>query len=188
MTTFGWIAAATLVLDQLSKWAVIRTFVPDASFLRPASFLTDATFQVTRVLIPNFLDFRFVTNTGAAFSRLEGHTEMLTAVSIIISMVVIVWAWRLKPSEQGFRLSFGLILGGAIGNLIDRVRMGHVIDFIDAHWREVYHWPTFNLADSAICVGIALLFIAGFMPGPHPAKASKAIETAPVEKARAPKS
>jgi signal peptidase II len=125
------------------------------------------------------LDLKFVTNTGAAFSWLEGHTAMLTLVSIIISMVVIVWAWRLKPQEQGFRLSFGLILGGAIGNLIDRVRMGHVIDFIDAHWREVYHWPTFNLADSAICVGIALLFIAGLMPGAQRAQAPETAEIAP---------
>jgi len=197
MIAFGWIAAATMLLDQLSKWAIIRTFVPDGSFFRPASFLTDAPSQPARVVIPNCLNIEFALNTGAAFSWLEGYTAMLTLVSIIISIVVLVWAWRLKPHEQGFRLSFGLILGGAIGNLIDRVRMGHVIDFIDAHWPMYsfankgwfeFHYATFNIADSAICVGIALLFIAGFMPGLHPAQAPIAAEIAPGEKARAPKS
>lgn len=148
MGVFTWIAVITLLLDQVSKLVVLATLVD-----RPPV-----------VLLPDMLQLQYRTNTGAAFSLLEGHTVLLTLVSIVISLFLLLWAWRLKPGEQGFRLSFGLILGGAIGNLIDRVRLGQVVDFIDAHWRDVYHWPTFNIADSAICVGIFLLVLASFRP------------------------
>ncbi|MCL5269411.1 MAG: signal peptidase II [bacterium] len=145
---FFWIAMATILLDQMSKglavWA-LRGREPVA-------------------LLPGFFQLWYRTNTGAAFSFAEGRTGMLAVFSAVISLAVVIWAWRLPPSERGLRLPLGLILGGAIGNLIDRVRLGYVIDFLDAYvvWKGEHHWPTFNLADSAVCVGMTLLILASF--------------------------
>jgi signal peptidase II len=124
------------------------------------------------VFIQNYFEFRYQTNTGAAFSMFEGHTGWLAAFSALISLGVLAWGWWLPVRERGLRLPFGLILGGAVGNLIDRVRLGHVIDFIVAHWHQ-YYWPTFNVADSAVCVGMAWLILASFRASPQPADAAR---------------
>lgn len=161
MPVFFWIAAVTILLDQLSKIAMNAIFHPlVVPGLNGTPELSKAGLEI--VLIPNLLQFWYRINTGAAFSALTNHTGFLTAISVVISLFVVAWAWFLKPEERGLRLSQGLIFGGAIGNLIDRFRLGYVIDFIDAHWKDVYHWPTFNIADSAICVGIFLLAVASF--------------------------
>jgi signal peptidase II len=152
---FGWIAGSVMIADQASK-ALVVGWLGD----RP---------PVT--VLPGLLQIHYRTNTGAAFSILEGHTGVLTLVSLVVSVLVFAWAWRLKPGEQGLRLCFGLILGGAAGNLIDRLRLGYVVDFIDAYW-TTHHWPTFNLADSAICVGIFMMIIASLRPVPCAAPAS----------------
>ncbi len=111
----------------------------------------------TLVLIPRLLQLLYRTNTGAAFSLFRDFPMVLAIFSTIVSVGLIVWGWRLRPADVGLRWPIGLILGGAVGNLIDRYRIGHVVDFIDAHWNNVYHFPTFNLADSAICVGMGWL-------------------------------
>lgn len=151
MGTFFWIAAVTVVVDQLSKVLAVLYLKPDPSGL---------------VLIPGLLNLSYAENTGAAFSIMHGRVGLLTWVSLVISIGLVLWVKFLKPYEHGTRIWYGLILGGAIGNLIDRARLGYVIDFIDAYWQQ-YHWPTFNLADSAICVGIAVLMILSLlMPVP----------------------
>lgn len=147
---FAWflaIALTMIALDQASKWLVyflIRNHPPV-------------------VIIPNFLNLSYATNTGAAFSMFAGHTGLLAVFSALISLVIAFWAWRLPPQEQGLRVPLGLILGGALGNLIDRACLGYVIDFIDAHWFDLHRWPTFNIADSAVCVGMFILIVASFM-------------------------
>lgn len=146
MVWFLAIAALTIVLDQASKWLVFFWIQG-----RPPI-----------VLIPNYLSLSYATNTGAAFSLFAGHTALLALFSALISLVIAVWAWRLVPEEQGLRLPLALILGGAVGNLVDRALLGYVIDFIDAHWYEAYRWPTFNIADSAVCVGMFILIISSF--------------------------
>jgi signal peptidase II len=160
MKPFIWIAVITMILDQITKLMMVAYFHPDIAWLNGGPVVVAARDPI--VLIPNCLQFWFRINTGAAFSSLTGKTNFLTLISIVISIGVALWACFLKPGEQGLRLSLGLILGGAVGNLIDRLWHGYVIDFIDAHWRDVYHYPTFNVADSAICVGIFLLFVASF--------------------------
>lgn len=144
--TFFVIAVIGCVLDQLTKMLAVvhleeNTPVP---------------------IIRGLLDLRRVANTGAAWSVLSEHTSLLAVFSAVISIVILVMAWRFGPGETGLRIGLGLIMGGAVGNLIDRVRLGYVIDFIDAHWFDRAHWPIFNVADSAICVGIALWLVASF--------------------------
>lgn len=160
LKSFFIIAAATAILDQLSKLVMVSIFAPLVQTIDGIPRLLHCQPEI--VLIPDVFQFMFRINTGAAFSSLTGHTGFLTAISLVISLGVVAWACFLKPGEQGMRLSLALIFGGAVGNLIDRFRLGYVIDFIDAHWREVYHWPTFNIADSCICVGIFLLFVTSF--------------------------
>lgn len=160
LKAFFLIAIVTAVIDQLTKLAMVATFAPLVQTIASEPTLIHASPPI--VLIPDVFQFMFRINTGAAFSSLTGHTGFLTAISVVISLGVVAWACFLKPGEQGMRLSLALIFGGAVGNLVDRFRLGYVVDFIDAHWREVYHWPTFNIADSCICVGIFLLFVTSF--------------------------
>ena len=124
-------------------------------------------------VIPGLFNLYLTTNPGAAFSIGRDQTLLLTIFSLAITVVLMVWAWRLKPPERGMRIGLGLIVGGAVGNLIDRVRLGEVIDFLDAHWFYRAHWPTFNVADSAICVGIALWLIATWRLGRREQAASR---------------
>ncbi|HOE95493.1 MAG TPA: signal peptidase II [Candidatus Sumerlaeota bacterium] len=153
---FTALAAVVILLDQLTKWLAV-------AFLRGRPPLE---------LIPGYLRLWYAENTGAAFSVLEGHTEILAGFSLIVSVVIFVWGWRLSPREQGLRVALGLILGGALGNLIDRVYLRYVIDFISAHWHYKYVWPTFNIADSAVCVGMFLLIVASFRIPSAPAKSA----------------
>lgn len=101
-------------------------------------------------------------NTGAAFSFLHNagawHRWFFTGFSLLMSLGLIVWITRLPSSARLQLAALSLILGGAIGNLIDRAILGFVIDFIDIYYKH-YHWPVFNIADSAICIGAVLLLI-----------------------------
>jgi signal peptidase II len=113
-------------------------------------------------IIPNFFQLVHVRNTGAAFgiganasSRLV--PMLLNAGAIAVFCVVVVYALRSAVTDRLLQTGLHLILGGAIGNLLDRFRFGYVVDFLDVYVRDK-HWPAFNVADSAICIGIALLF------------------------------
>ena len=114
-------------------------------------------------LIPDFLQLVHVRNTGAAFG-IGANAEsrivplMLNAGAITVFCVVVVYALRSAVSDRLLQAGLHLILGGAIGNLLDRFRLGYVVDFLDVYV-GVHHWPAFNVADSAICIGIALLFL-----------------------------
>ncbi|MCX5906179.1 MAG: signal peptidase II [Deltaproteobacteria bacterium] len=114
-------------------------------------------------IFPNFAHLTYIRNPGAAFGFLSGSpASWRMGFFIIISLVaigcILYLLKNLRPSQNTLGVSLALILSGAVGNFIDRVRMGEVIDFIDLHWYEI-HWPAFNLADSAITVGVVLLFI-----------------------------
>lgn len=112
-------------------------------------------------IIP-FLEFRLAYNTGAAFSFLSQtgnwHLWFFASFSTIMAIVLGVWLVKLpkKPKLKAFSIS--LILGGALGNLVDRFRLGFVVDFIDVHFKN-YHFPVFNLADAWICIGAFLLIL-----------------------------
>ncbi|MGD0624641.1 MAG: signal peptidase II [Thermodesulfobacteriota bacterium] len=112
-------------------------------------------------IVPNFVHLTYLRNTGAAFGFLAGDRSALkTVFFLLVSGVAIGCIFyllrNLRPGRNAETLSLSFILGGAVGNLIDRLRMGEVIDFMDLHWHHV-HWPAFNVADSAITVGVILL-------------------------------
>lgn len=138
-----WVAVVALVLDQASKLAVIQYMD-----------------EYTRVAVTPFFNLTHVHNHGAAFSFLgeAGGWQrwFFTAIAFGVSGLLLYWLRKNRADQILQNLAFTLILGGAIGNVIDRLAYGYVIDFLDVYWGS-YHWPAFNIADSAICVGAALL-------------------------------
>ena len=112
------------------------------------------------VEVTSWFDLMLAHNTGAAFSFLASaggwQRWFLTAVAVAVSVVVVFWLTRLKQSERILGVALGLVLGGGVGNLIDRVSLGYVGDFISWHYNDWY-WPAFNSADAAICLGAVLL-------------------------------
>ncbi len=139
------LSIVVILLDQASKYWALRTLVP---------YQPETIFPM--------LNFTLMYNTGAAFSFLSGagdwHRWLFMGFSSGMSIVLMLWIIRLQQTAYLQLLSLSLILAGALGNLIDRVLLGHVVDFIDVYY-EHYHWPAFNLADSAIVAGAFLLFL-----------------------------
>ena len=116
-------------------------------------------------VVQNFFNITYMRNKGAAFSFLSNFNYRIPffiLVSLVAIVVILSVIYKLRPDQKFAAVSLSLILSGALGNLIDRVRLGEVIDFLDAHWYE-HHWPAFNVADSAICVGVFLLAIDMFL-------------------------
>ena len=111
-------------------------------------------------VIPGFFNIVYVENPGAAFGILHGKQGLLTAISVMAMLVLIGLMWQER--RRGVLVSLSLILGGTCGNLIDRVCLKYVVDFLDAHVKN-YHWPSFNIADSAITVGVSLLILVTFL-------------------------
>jgi signal peptidase II len=140
------VAALVVVLDQLSKLWI------DAN--RP---------QIE--LLPGFLDLVHVLNYGAIFGLFSNHTEVFTALGIAGSVIILVFLYYFPPATTVGMLSFALILGGVVGNLIDRLRLGYVIDFISIHLQELFRWPAFNIADAAMTVGILILIYYFYKSG-----------------------
>jgi signal peptidase II len=141
------VSLAILFLDQWSKGLITRTMDVHQS----------------RTVIPDVFDLTYVRNTGAAFGLFASVDSSLKAIllnSIAVVVFLIVSAYALRSSHKSVRLQVGLalILGGAVGNLLDRVRFGYVVDFLDFAISG-HHWPAFNVADSAICIGVGLLFL-----------------------------
>jgi signal peptidase II len=142
------LAAAIVVADQLTKWAVLTHFAPGE-----------------RRELSGFLNLVLVFNKGAAFSMFADaagwQTPLLIAFALAAAAIVAYLIVR-NPQKKLLCLGLALILGGALGNLIDRLRFGHVVDFLDFHAMG-WHWPAFNVADSAITIGAALLIFEGFI-------------------------
>lgn len=167
---FWILAIVSIVLDQLSKDWVLETLAPKQGHWTVATL-------PTVVLVPDWLKFRYAENRGAAFSLFYEHPEILTGVALTLAVAVLIWALFFTPvGDRLSRVALGLVFGGAVGNLIDRFRLGYVVDFIVAHYKAL-EFPTFNIADSAICVGIGLLFFASLrIPQEAPAPPAEAGE------------
>jgi signal peptidase II len=117
------------------------------------------------VFVLPFFDLTLMYNKGAAFSFLsdQGGWQrwFFVALAVGVTLALVLWLRRLKPEEKWVALSLSLIIGGAVGNLIDRLLFGQVIDFISWHYQE-YYWPAFNLADSAIFIGVVVMLYEAF--------------------------
>jgi signal peptidase II len=136
-----------VILDQVAKAILVRT-LPLHEYVS---------------IVDGFLSISHVHNRGAAFgvlsdARLPYQPVLLSALSLAALSAIAYYFVRLPASARLPRLALALVLGGAVGNLIDRIRLGHVLDFIHVYWRE-YSWPDFNVADSAITVGVVLLIL-----------------------------
>ncbi|WAJ36655.1 signal peptidase II [Pseudomonas sp. GOM7] len=117
-------------------------------------------------VIPGYLDWTLAYNTGAAFSFLADAAGwqrwFFAGIAVLVSAVLVIWLKRLKPSETLLAVALAMVLGGALGNLYDRVVLGHVVDFILVHWQNRWYFPAFNLADSFITIGAILLALDMF--------------------------
>lgn len=140
------IAALVFVADQLTKWIVTYPLE-----LRQRGLIE---------ILP-FFDLRWVNNYGVSMGFLTADTEvgrwLLVALTVVIACGVLYWLWREKRRDDAIAL--GLILGGALGNILDRVRFGHVVDFADLHFGAIHPFLVFNVGDAAITIGVLLLLV-----------------------------
>ncbi|MHC8413128.1 signal peptidase II [Pseudomonas sp. Hz4] len=145
-----WLSLLVLVIDQASKFY----------------FEDKLEMYQQIVVIPDLFSWTLAYNTGAAFSFLadsSGWQRWLFAlIAVVVSAVLVVWLKRLGRNETWLAVALALVLGGALGNLYDRIAYGHVIDFILVHWQNRWYFPAFNVADSAITVGAVMLALDMF--------------------------
>jgi len=145
MLSWLWLSLLVLVLDQLTK------------------YLADSGLDYAQpvALIPQ-LNLLLLYNPGAAFSFLSDASGwqrwFFVVIGVVISTILLVWMRGLSSTDKRLAIALALVLGGAIGNIMDRLLYGYVIDFIDVYYNN-WHWPAFNIADSAITVGVVLLLI-----------------------------
>lgn len=140
--------AVVLLLDQATKLYIHATFALHES----------------RPVIEHFFSLTYVRNSGAAFGFLARQSQAFLQIFFpavtAVALVGLSIYFANVPAQYRLRLwGLGLIMSGALGNAIDRLWLGQVIDFLDVHWKHVYHWPAFNVADSCICIGVGLLFL-----------------------------
>ena len=154
------LSVVVLVLDQLTKlWIVER--LPLGSY-GPGRWIP---------IIDGFFHLVHVGNTGAAWSLFTGRSTLLALLALITLGAIYFWRRSLNLRERWMQLSFGLLCGGIVGNLIDRLAYGHVVDFLDFHFGS-YIYPTFNIADSGIVIGVVIYFIYS-MRNPAPPNAAQ---------------
>lgn len=146
------IAAGVLALDQLSKaWIAARL-----------PFNTYGEGSI--VVVPGFFYLVHVGNTGAAWSIFTGFSLLLALLAAATLVAIVIWRHALGLRDRTTQIAFGLLCGGIVGNLADRLFRGHVVDFLDFHFGS-FVYPTFNIADSGICVGVILYLIHSLRAG-----------------------
>jgi signal peptidase II len=152
MLIWLWLSALVIIIDQLTKRVV------------------DTTMQLYQSieLIPYF-QLTYLRNQGAAFSFLSGaggwQRWFFIGLAVIASVFICIWLKKLHRSQRWEAIAWALVLGGALGNLIDRILYGYVIDYLDVYVGD-WHWPAFNVADSAITVGVVMLLLDSFRTQP----------------------
>ncbi len=141
------ISVLTIILDQLSKYFV-------------SSYLLDG---VQYLEVTHYFSFVRAWNTGVSFSMFSGNGVIGSAILSLVAIIIVAFLffWLKKEKSTFLQIAIGLIIGGALGNLIDRIRFGAVFDFLDFSIFD-YHWPAFNIADSAICIGATMIIIDNF--------------------------
>lgn len=146
-----WLSVCVILLDQVTK-----------------AMVTSALNLYERIELLPILDLTRLHNTGAAFSLLASapgwQRWFFIVFGLVVSVALMIWLRRLRSGDTLLALGLSLVLGGALGNVIDRVWLGHVIDFIYVHWQDAY-FPAFNVADSAITIGAGCLLLDAFLDG-----------------------
>ncbi len=145
---FALITVMVLLLDHFTKYLVSARM----------------EFRDTIEILPGFLRLSYVRNSGVAFGFFQDFNAawkpyLLGGLAAVAVVVILVYAWRMPPERSLLQTALAVTLGGILGNFMDRVMHGSVVDFIEVHVKDSFHWPTFNVADSAITIGIALLLI-----------------------------
>ena len=139
------------VLDQLTKHLVRQSFFPGESL----------------PILPDLFNLTYVRNTGAAWGLLGGLNGWLAVLSVAVLFLIVLFRRAFLTSALAHRLALGLMIGGICGNLIDRLKLAFVVDFLDFHW-GLHHFPAFNVADAAICVGVGLYVVSSFWLSGNP--------------------
>jgi len=137
---------AVVLFDQLTKQAV----------------RANLTYSESRPLIDGFFNLVYFRNDGAAWNLLSGHGLILILISTIVLILLLIYHRSFLQDRLLDRIILGLMIGGIIGNLIDRIRFGWVTDFLDFQFGATYHYPSFNVADSSICIAVTLYIVANF--------------------------
>ena len=152
--------------EILRNWMILTAIIVIADQITKVIASAELILYKAVAVMP-MINLRLLHNEGAAFSFLSDaggwQRWFFTIISLAVSILLVFWIKKLKPEEKMQALSFSLILGGAIGNLIDRVRLGYVVDFIEIYYKE-FSWPAFNIADSAITIGVTILIIDTLFP------------------------
>jgi signal peptidase II len=148
---FAIICILVICLDQLTKFWVVQNFGMYESM----------------VVVPGFFNLTYLTNTGAAFGMLAGlpllwRQLFFVGVALVALVAIFFLHRKIAHESRWYTVSLALIAGGAVGNLIDRVRLGAVVDFLDVYL-TTHHWPAFNVADSAISVGVVIFLVMNFI-------------------------
>ena len=145
------VAICVVLLDQASK-----------EWVRGAFSLHESI-----PVLPGFFNLTYVRNTGAAWGMFSGQNIALSALALVMLAALVVFRRKILPPGRVHRVALGLLCGGIVGNLFDRLRLDYVVDFLDVYWR-VHHFPAFNVADSAICIGVGI-YVLGTLFAPAPA-------------------
>jgi signal peptidase II len=153
---------AITVLDQVSKYWILRHFYPGEA----------------RPVIDGVFNLVLVRNTGAAWGMLGGLNMWLAALSAVMLVLLVVFRRQFLTDSLIHRMALGFMLGGIAGNLCDRIKHQFVVDFLDFHW-GLHHFPSFNVADSAICVGVGLYILTSLWRPSHQAPAPDATQAGP---------
>jgi signal peptidase II len=146
-SAYLWIVGGIVAFDQVTK-ALVDDFM---------------MLHESRTIVEGLVRLTYVQNRGAAFGILSEaglpyQSLMFSVVSLLALLAIALYAWRMPVQSRLPQTALALVMGGAIGNLLDRARLGYVIDYVDVYW-GAHHWPAFNVADSAITVGVALLVL-----------------------------
>lgn len=145
---FTLITLGVLILDHVTKFRISSSM---------------SLFDVIEI-IPGYLRISYVRNSGVAFGLFDGHPSswkpyLLAAMAVVAVVVIVIYSWHMPSGRVLLQSALAVTAGGILGNFADRLLHGSVVDFIEFHIRDSFHWPTFNVADSAITIGIAMLLI-----------------------------
>ena len=143
------VAIGIILLDQATKEWVRGTF----SLLE------------THPVIPGLFNLTYIRNTGAAWGLFRGQNLALALLALTMLVVLVVFRRRFLPPGRPHRIALGLLCGGIVGNLFDRLRLDYVTDFLDFHW-QAWHFPAFNVADAAICIGVGIYILGSLRAAP----------------------